>query len=99
LCVRFTRDERGRTATLHYQAALKRRRGWPFWACLGIAAAVGPWVVGVMAGVPRKATPLRTSMGEMAPTCVTTMGSPLPATRPIAPATNPSITPTTTPDE
>lgn len=56
LCVRYSRDAKGRTATLDYQPTPKRRMAWPLWAFVGAAAAVCAWVVGVVGHGPGRPT-------------------------------------------
>lgn len=84
LCVRFSRDSKGRTATLEYQSSRKGRVTWPVWAFLGAGLAVCSWVIGVVAGVPRK------------PMTGVMMGAPMPASRPNIPTVCPPVAPATT---
>jgi hypothetical protein len=75
LCARFATDAAGAVITLDYQAAKRRRRGWPFWSVLGVFS--------VMASVTVQAFFRQVSSGT-APT----MGMVCPVTRPVTPATN-----------
>lgn len=41
LCVRYSRDAKGRTATLQYQSAGEgTKRGWRFWSVFGVGGAI-----------------------------------------------------------
>jgi hypothetical protein len=91
LCVRFSRDAKGRTATLDYQPTRKRSAGWQFWAFVGTAAAVCSWVLGVVGHGPGKPT---VTMGEIAPP--TTRGTTLPTFCPMVPPTRGSTSQPTT---
>jgi hypothetical protein len=57
LCVRFSRDPKGRTATLNYQPTHDgAKRGWRFWSALGAGGAIASWFFSAVAGIPGRNT-------------------------------------------